>query len=285
MKERAKKTKVIDVYADVHTHRSIADMIRARSTNKQDIRDVSLEGLNLSECRNVLDLGCGFGFFTESLKNKISKKAVVLGLDIIGKYESAFLETCKNACVEGIFQTGGASTLKKFPKESFDLILCSYAIYFFPEALPYISRILKRDGIFIVITHHRNNLMELTSIAKDILIKNKMLRGQELPIEKIIKRFSSENGLSLLSKWFGKIKEIDYINSVIFRRNEISEIIKYFLFKSPFFLTQKEACDTQWLEKQVFDYLHETEFEMGSFTIIKNDKIFICSLPYNLWEK
>ena len=64
-------SRVVKVYGNINQHRSIADLIRKRSTNKRDVRDVALENTDLKARLNILDLGCGFGFFTEALAGKV----------------------------------------------------------------------------------------------------------------------------------------------------------------------------------------------------------------------
>ena len=68
-----------------------------------------------------------------------------------------------------------SSRIKKYPARSFDLIICSYALYFFAGMIPEISRILKRDGIFITITHSQCDMQELVDITKKIMKRNNLL--------------------------------------------------------------------------------------------------------------
>ncbi len=63
MKMNVAKAKIIEVFTDVRAHRVIADLIRKYSTNKNDVREAAIDGLTLSDCREILDLGCGFGFY------------------------------------------------------------------------------------------------------------------------------------------------------------------------------------------------------------------------------
>jgi len=280
MENKSEKQNVIDVFTDVQVHRLIADLIRKHSTNRSDIRDIALDGLNISECRNILDLGCGFGLFTEILKKRVHPLAVVTGVDVISGYEAPFLETCRSAGFEGKFFSSGAPLIKEFPDRTFDLILCSYALYFFPELIPHVSRVLASNGIFIAIAHDRNNMRELIDITKDILTGNDMLRDGMLPLETIIGQFSSENGLELLSPWFGQIKTIDYYNTLVFQPEDGSQIIKYFLFKSPFLLSGTNF-EIEWVVKLLSAQLQKGSFLRDGFTISKNDRIFVCSSPFH----
>jgi hypothetical protein len=47
MMDKEEKSKVIKVFTDVRTHRSMASLIRRHSTNRDDVREVALNGLGL----------------------------------------------------------------------------------------------------------------------------------------------------------------------------------------------------------------------------------------------
>jgi ubiquinone/menaquinone biosynthesis C-methylase UbiE len=278
MGKKVEKSKVIKVFTDVQAHRLMTDLIRKHSTNKRDVRKVAVSELKLSDCKDILDLGCGYGFFTEMMKGRVHPHALATGVDLVSGYERPFLENCAKAGIQGKFLSGSASLIKKFPAGKFDLILCSYALYFFPDLIPVISRLLSQNGIFVVITHDRNNMKEMVSVTKDVLAKNSMLKGRELPLEKIISEFSSENGLNMLTPCFGQVRAIDYFNTLVFRPEDRKEITEYFLFKSPFLLSESDN-DTEWVVKSLSIQFQKASFLQDGFTISKNDRIFICSSP------
>jgi ubiquinone/menaquinone biosynthesis C-methylase UbiE len=281
MRKKVANSKVIKVYTDIYAHRLMADLIRKHSTNKQDVREIAVSGLEISQCKEILDLGCGYGFFTEMMKEKVHRNAVVTGVDLVSGYERPFLEKCTNAGFEGKFLSGNASLINKFPTGKFDLILCSYALYFFPELISTISRIMTESGIFIVITHDRNNMKEMVSVTKDILgMHNMLMKVRELPLERILNEFSSENGLNMLAPWFAQVKTVDYFNTLVFLPEDRKEITEYFLFKSPFLLSETDA-DMKWVLKSLSIQFQKASFLKDGFTISKNDRIFICSLPLN----
>ena len=41
--------------------------------------DFALRNVNISHAMQIIDIGCGFGFFTQSLKGKISERSGRLG--------------------------------------------------------------------------------------------------------------------------------------------------------------------------------------------------------------
>jgi ubiquinone/menaquinone biosynthesis C-methylase UbiE len=278
MQEDTKKPEVVKVFFDILAHKLTADLIKKHSSNSEDIRQIALDRLPLKRCRNILDLGCGFGFFSEALKGKVHPKAEILGLDVIEAYEPSFLEACKKAGIKGRFAASGVSFIKDFPDASFDLILCSYALYFFPELIPEISRILKRQGFFIVITHDTRNMEELIQAAKEILRAGGKIQSNYLPIEEIINQFSAQNGDALLKPWFGEIQSADYKNALTFKATEFPQVVEYFRFKGPFFVSGTDMNVDSFVDL-LSVYVQELCMAKNGFVISKDDRIFVCSLP------
>ena len=279
MAEVFDKKKIRQVFRNVQKHLLIEQLIRQFSTNKEDIRKTALNQVDLSNCQNVLELGCAFGAFTEALKDKLHPAAKITGLDIIPEYKHFFLEACRRAGYAGTFSSSGIDQIKKYSAGSFDLVICSYALYFFADMIPEIARILKRDGIFITITHSQCNMQELIGITKKILKMNTLLTdNQSLPIEIIVSQFSAENGEKLLHPFFGRIKAIDFKNTLVFQPREIDFFVEYYQFKSPFFFMGTSAHKKNIVD-QLMCELKESATNEEVITMCKDDKIFIASQP------
>jgi len=279
MAEVFDKKKIRQVFRDVQKHLLIGQLIRRFSTNKDDIRQTALGQIDLSNCRNVLELGCAFGAFTEALKDKLHPAAKITGLDIVPEYKPFFLEACGRAGYAGTFSSSGINQIKKYSAASFDLIICSYALYFFAGMIPEIARILKRDGTFITITHSQCDMQELVSVIKKIMKQNDLLNDkQSLPIEILVGQFSAENGERLLTPFFGRIKAIDYKNKLIFQPSEIDHFLEYFQFKESFFLTET-APRKKTIVDQLVRKLKDAVIEGKNISMCKDDKIFIASQP------
>jgi len=274
------KKKIRKVFRDVQKHLAIAQLIRRFSTNKDDIRKTALNQADLSNCQNVLELGCAFGAFTEALKEKLHPEAKITGIDIIPEYKPFFLEACRRAGYSGHFSYYGIDKIKKYPTGSFDLVICSYALYFFPNMIPEISRVLKKDGIFITITHSQADMREIVSIVKNILQQNNSIDDkQSLPIEIIFDQFSAENGNALLHPFFSRIQEIDFKNTLVFQPQEIDHFLDYFQFKKSFFLSGTDAHNKT-IINQLMRELQNSAMKNNLVTMCKDDKIFICSQPF-----
>jgi ubiquinone/menaquinone biosynthesis C-methylase UbiE len=280
MAEVLDNKKIRKVFRDVQKHLAIAQLIRRFSTNKEDIRKIALNQADLSNCQNALELGCAFGAFTEALKDKLHPDAKITGIDIIPEYKPFFLEACRRAGYSGHFSSSGIDKIKKYPTDSFDLVICSYALYFFPNMIPEISRVLKKDGIFITITHSQADMREMVGIVKKILKQNNSLEDkQSLPIEIIFEQFSAENGKKLLHRFFGRISAIDFKNTLVFQPHEIDSFIDYFQFKKSFFLMGTGA-DNKIIINQLMMELQDLAMKKNLVTMCKDDKIFICSHPF-----
>lgn len=266
------------VFQDVHEHQRVAGLIQRFSTNKGNVLRTALDGLDLRGCRQILDLGCAFGSFTEKLKDRVAADATAKGVDIIAAYEPMYLAACRRASIQGKFFSTGSQILKTLPERSLDLVLCSYALYFFPEAIPEVARLLRPDGIFAVVTHYRRNTGELIDLTKRILEAKGLLQETHLPLEIITDRFSSNNGESLLKPWFGRVSIIDFKNSLVFSRDDTEYLLEYFRFKSPFYLTDT-GLNAEVILPMILENLEQASCEQNGMTVSKDDRIFISSAP------
>ncbi|MBP7342437.1 MAG: class I SAM-dependent methyltransferase [Smithellaceae bacterium] len=273
------KRKIRQVFRNVQKHRQIEQLIRRFSSAKEDIRLAALDRTDLSSCRTVLELGCAFGAFTEALKSRLHPEACITGLDIIAEYGPFFREACARAGYPGRFSPAGVESIRKFPSASYDLILCSYALYFFVDMIPQIARILKKDGLFITITHDECNMQELIHLTRATLKEHGLLGDNRLlPVESILRQFSAANGRERLGPYFGDIRALEFPNTLVFQPWEIYFFVDYYQFKSPFFLLDTGADK----RKMVRTLLHKLQ-DIGAgrkvISMCKDDAIFLCRLP------
>lgn len=264
-----------EVFKDANTHQLVASIIIKHLSNKKDVRETALDGIDLRNARKILDLGCGFGFFTESLKGKVDPSCSIKGIDKHNQYEKYYLNACKNAGIKGTFTDEGIQSIEKIKDNTYDVIICSYALYFFPEYIHHISRILKKDGYFITITHSQPHMNEFTTHIRQILRKHNIKFQKSLPYEDLINNFSNQNGDQLLSPWFDDIKSTYYQNTLTFEDEDYYDFSTYFCFKKSFFLPidmydEKELC------KLVLEEINKDFSKNKSLSITKDDMIFVC---------
>ena len=266
------------VFRDVDSHADIADIIVKHSTNQQDIREIALNGLNFRSCRHILDLGCAFGFFSRALEGKVPHHAKVTGIDAWADYQDQFMQSAQQAGSDSEFHAVDINLLDTFPLSGFDLILCSYALYFFPGIIPRIAQLMNPAGTFVTLTHASPHMAQLIEIIRSCLQSIGVDPDDRLPEEKLVEKFSSANGHQLLEPYFGKIKEVPYENSLRFYSKDKDDLLQYIRFKKMYFVP-----DTVTSKSEVQGQLEEciaARLDMeNEFLIAKNDIIYICRKP------
>jgi len=268
----------VDVFQDVDQFHWSADFIARHSTNRNDIRELALQGLDLSQCRDILDLGCAFGFSVPPLKNRVHPDARITGMDLCAKYKDMFIHSAKKTGLDGKFLAADISAMDKMPADRFDLIICSYALYFFPEAIPAIGRVLKPEGIFITLTHAEGHMGEIINLARECLRDQGMPEKKQAYLESMAEAFSDMNGQGLLSPWFGETQRKLFQNSLLIGPEDLPDLIKYIRFKYSFFMPEN-PIDQEIMLSLVEDCLREKIKRNNELLISKNDAVFICSVP------
>ena len=220
-------SEITKTYEQVHDLLLTRYIIKSYSTNKNDIRDVALAGTDLSKVKRVLELGCGYGFFIEKLKGMLHENAVIIGIDMVENNREPFLHSVASIQYKGEFITAKAEIIKEMASESFDLIITSYSLYFFPYLMHEIARILSTDGVYIAITHSENTLYEAIDIIKQCMKSIGLQINDDTVLHKLFYSFSLENGIHQLKKHFSKIEKISYSNSIIFSYKNIKDCIFY----------------------------------------------------------
>ena len=270
---------LVSVFSDAKGHMQVAEIIRKHLVGKEDVREMALSGIDLHDARSVLDLGCGYGFFTKALKNRVHPDALVTGLDKHESYREHYMNACRHAGLKGMFLAGGADILHEVADNLFDLVICSYALYFFPGYIRHIARVLKKGSYFVAITHSRPHMRELTTLVAEILHEIKGREEKQLPYGDLISNFSNENGLEMLSEWFGQVRQVEYKNTLVFSEDDMDDFDRYFHFKKAFFIS-RELGDGD-LVARVLSAIR-MRIKQGPLEITKDDMIFICSEPRKL---
>ncbi len=250
-------------------HETISAIIRQRSTNQADVREVALRNLDLIFVKDVLDLGCGFGFMSEVLAGRVAPKARFVGVDVWPLNETPFVNKVTANGRNGSFACMKIGSQLPWPDQSFDLVVGSYSLYFFVDVLPEVARILTPHGLFLTITHSES------SIVGDLAAAG--FADAESGLLSLIRRFSAENGMDLLGRWFGQVTSINYENSLRFEAEHLDELLTYLRFKLPFLVPGSKPSDDipEGLERFVRCLLRDT----GEVVIEKNDAVFLCEGP------
>lgn len=270
--------KLAEIFTDTLHHKTVAKIVHTHSTNKLDVRNVALNNIQLQSSLLAIDIGCGFGFFTRALKGKLNPGSNILGIDLCTKYETSYLESCKMAGLQGNFSGLDKKTMNSIAVNSVDLVICSYALYFFPAIIPEISRILKLSGVFVIITHSKNHLKEIIAFLRETFDILGIKKPNSFPCQDLIDNFSNSNGYRLLSPWFGRVEEKEYRSSLRFENSDFEDLEKYFRFKQPYYIPDYLDNKDIVLSKMI-SRLHEHLQSGSPFNITKDDTIFICKEP------
>lgn len=112
---------------------------------------------------NILDAGCGEGYYTHSLIEKSDPSFSVYGVDVS---KQAILQCCKRTKVVS-WSVGSVYDLP-FPDDSFHGVLSIFS----PMAGEEFLRVLKKDGYLFMAIPLEDHLWELKSVVYDNPYKN-----------------------------------------------------------------------------------------------------------------
>lgn len=249
-------------------HRRAAEIIRRHSTHPQDIHEFALGGLPLHSVRRALELGCGFGRFSQALARRLPPAAELVALDSQPANQAPFLENLRALGRAGSFLCRHLVDRLDFPAAGFDLVAASYSLYFFPGIVGDVARVLAPQGVFLAITHSRVSLRQLFALAE--------LDLPGSPQDELLARFSAENGRDLLAPHFSKVEARPYPNRLSFDQESLPAFLEYSRFKLP--LLAGTGADERLLarlERRARESLSRT----GEIVIAKDDVVFTCRGP------
>lgn len=256
-------------YASPERHAAISDIIRRRSSHRDDVRDVALAGLDLSQVHRVLDLGCGFGFMTARLLPRLAADALVLGVDAWPENREPFVEAVTDSGRRPEFCAMRIETHLPWVDRSFDLVLASYSLYFFPAILRDIVRLLRPQGRFLTVAHSEESFRSLYEIAGVV--------PKQTPLFRLLRNFSAENGEGQLRQYFREIERIDYRNELRFTGDQLDDLGYYLRCKIPLLLPTGGRSDE--LPARIQARLMAQLARHACFVIEKDDAIFRCQQP------
>lgn len=258
-------TTAIQSFADVRAHEDVGAIIRRHSTNRADIRALAADPVDLANVRRILDLGCGFGFMSAFLAGRAPGIVEFTGVDVCAENRAAYIAAVTATGHRADFHARDAGRPLPWADDSFDLILCSYSLYFFPEALEEIARLLTTRGEVIVLVHGATSFEGLLRAAG--------LTSQGTALRRLIRRICAENGAALLGRCFAQVTRADYPNALRFEREDRDDLRAYVRFKLP--LLAADGCAPEEIVRAVEAHLMET----GLVVIEKDDACFWCREP------
>jgi ubiquinone/menaquinone biosynthesis C-methylase UbiE len=253
-------------YEDPAAHAHISALIRDHSSNTDDVRGATMRGLDLSDAREILDLGCGFGFWTEELAARVAPRARFTGIDACDGNEPSYLRTVEAQGRRARFICAHVASCLPFDDDCFDLVVAAYSLYFFVDILPEVARVLRPEGRFVAVTHSEASFVGL-------------LRAMDLPPEdaalmRLLRTFSSESGGALLAHTFARVERVDYLNTLTFREDHREDLMEYLRFKIP--LLEADALEETDLPEGLMARAADSLHRWGRVVVEKDDALFVC---------
>lgn len=255
------------VYGDAVAHGAVSDLIRRHSSNPVDVRTVALRGIRPEG--PVLDLGCGFGFMAEGVARIVPPGTEIVGVDVNPANRGPFLDRVHCAGCRGRFVEAALTDRLAGPEAAFGSVVSSYSLYFFPEIVAEVARVLVPGGRFIVVTHREAGLARLVEVLG--------LPVEEAPEMAVLHACSAETGRRLLVPHFDGVEERPYPNSLVFHPGDADSLLAYVRFKLPliargFGLGSPVPGDVAARALAVMK-------RAGRVVIPKDDVVFVCTGP------
>jgi SAM-dependent methyltransferase len=201
----------------------------------------------------------------EALAPRVAPDARFLGVDACVANAVPFLQRAGRAR----FESRRLTDSLPWPDAHFDLVVCSYSLYFFPAVLPEIARVLRPDGRLLVLTHSVRSFVELLAAAG--------LDPERSPLLALVCRFPAEGAEDRLSRHFAEVDRVDYPNALRFGPDDLAEAETYLRFKLPLLhgaapeapelLASARAAIQSWLRAH------------GELVVTKDDAGFRCRRP------
>ncbi len=136
---------------------------------------------NKNEKINILDIGCGEGYYTGNLKNFLNKNNIsnkIIGIDIS---KEAVISASKSH--KGINWIVASATNIPVKDESLDFIVCMFAKIIPEEKM----RTLKKGGKLIVVSTGENHLLQMKEVVYENVRKDFYSPIEDLKIFNYVK--------------------------------------------------------------------------------------------------
>jgi SAM-dependent methyltransferase len=259
----------LDAYTEPGVHEAISRIIRRYSTNRADVRHEALQDIDLTGAARLLDLGCGFGFMIDAIADTIPPETEIVGVDMHPTNRPVYLARAEAVADSARFISRKLESHLDFPGESFDVVIASYSLYYFPGVIPEVARVLKPDGVFVSLTHsesHFEYLLETIGFAQ-----------QQSEMHSVLLGFSAENGRTKLAEHFGTVESRPYRNTLVFRSENLEDYLTFLRFKLPSLLPAHHVEPERATE--LLERSRDLLIERGHVRIEKDDTVFISSEP------
>jgi hypothetical protein len=146
--------------------------------------------------------------------------------------------------------------------------MASYTLYFFPDVVPEVARVLRPEGLFVATTHTEASCNELARLIGLPQADSRLLA--------LVRQFSAESGSARLLPWFGQVERIDYANTLLFDAGDECELLAYLRFKLTYLAPDLRSGGELAAALARPTHLLPTQ---GRIVLDKGDAIFRCRQP------
>jgi ADP-ribose pyrophosphatase YjhB (NUDIX family) len=182
----------------------------------------------------------------------------------------------------GEFHASDVAELVTYPPRSFDLVLSCYSLYFFPEAVRDIARVLTQHGTLVAVTHSQETLAELIRHIPPTLESMGIKVPELLGIQRLLRAFSSESGEALLRPSFTEVRRRVFSNRLRFGPGELRNIEIYLAMKKRLLLKEVYEASPDCVGaalNQIMAALAAEAAAKGAVKFRKDDAVFLCRGP------
>jgi ubiquinone/menaquinone biosynthesis C-methylase UbiE len=168
----------------------------------------SLDLVPLAGDESILDVGCGNGLHLAELTRRAHRGAVC-GMDL-----SRGMLAAAHPRSDATLLVGDAQRVP-FSDAAFDRVLAMHMMYHVPDrdlAIAELRRVLRPDGVALVLTNSRRHLDELNEMVGAVLYE---LNGTDPAVLRAYLRFSSESGAAELRRSFSSVVRHDVASALV----------------------------------------------------------------------
>jgi SAM-dependent methyltransferase len=240
--------------------------IYAFQTPISDIWGGSLDLAGLRGDERILDIGCGNGMYLGVLRGR-GHRGLVCGADL----SAGMLRSARAAAGPDPLLVSDAQALP-FAADTFDVALAMHMLYHVPHratAIAELRRVLRPDGVALVVTNSNAHLRELDDLLVECAAA---AAGVDLPPVRSYINFNMENGGPELEVEFGSVVAHAFDSELVI--TEVEPVLNYARSMSAFVVDSEGQLDVVLVE--VERRLRETFAAGEAFHVRTAAGCFVC---------
>lgn len=229
------------------------------SVNKTGFGNWIISNYRIKEGMRILELGCGTGDMWKEHLDILDEAAELILTD----FSEGMLKTARETLGERKNITYRVVNIEQIPfkDNSFDIVIANMMLYHVADiekALSEVKRVLKSQGTFYCATYgeHGNIMEHVAELLKDDSLK-----------AVVNKRFTLQNGRSLLEAYFSPVFRLDYEDAL--EITDVEDLMDY-VCSLPSMANQEN------FDRAVAKHILEKNMVNGILSIPKEQGMFVC---------